>query len=129
MIFHWSERYVTGIPKVDAQHQALVRIVNDVFDILNKGNPEAIDGALVKLRAYVTDHFALEEAYMTETSYPDHAAHKAAHAKFAEHVEDLRSCTDKRMVTLKAGFLLSEWLQDHLLKEDRHLFAHVKRVR
>lgn len=128
MVFHWSERYATGIPKVDAQHQALVRIVNDVFEILSGGNHDDLEAAFVKLGAYITEHFALEEAYMVETGYPDHAMHKAAHADFAAHIEALRS-ENKQMAALRAGFLLSEWLQDHLLKEDRHLFAHVKRVR
>jgi hemerythrin len=130
MTFHWTERYATGIPRVDAQHQTLIRIINEVFEILCSDNPEEIDASLVKLGDYITEHFALEEAYMVETAYPEHAEHKEAHASFAARIADLREgCASKRVVALRAGFMLSEWLQDHLLKEDKHLFAHVKRVR
>ena len=43
--FVWDERFVTGIPSVDAQHRHLVDIVNRVGDLLlaeGEGTDEAL---------------------------------------------------------------------------------------
>jgi hemerythrin-like metal-binding protein len=129
MVFKWSPRYITGIPKIDAQHQELVRIINDVFEILSERNSEGIDSALAQLEVYVTHHLSLEEAYMTETEYPDRENHCAAHREFAARIKELRNgAEDRKVVALKVGILLDDWRKDHLLTEDQRLFEHVRRV-
>jgi hemerythrin len=127
MVFEWSARYVTGFAKIDEQHQLLVEVVNEVFEMLSSQNSENIEKILARLDSYVADHLVLEEAYMTETEYPFHEEHRAAHAQFAKHLATIRAnAASTTVVALRAAVLLSDWLKEHLLTEDQRLFDHVR---
>jgi hemerythrin len=127
MIFEWSSRYITGFPKIDEQHQLLVEVVNEVFEMLSAQNSDGIETTLSRLDSYVADHLVLEEAYMAETGYPDAPVHREAHEQFTKHLAAIRAnSASPTVVALRAAVLLNDWLKDHLLTEDQRLFDHVR---
>ena len=129
MTFNWSDRYSVGVAKVDEHHQDLVRVINEVFELLASHDSARIAEALDQLEAYTSEHFSLEEAYMVETHYPHHTEHCADHAAFIAQLKLLQgSGASKEVIALNAGLFLSDWLQEHLLGADKRLFAHVRRA-
>ena len=127
MVFVWSARYEMGVPDIDAQHRSLVDVINEVFDVLSELESERIQTVLEKLDSYVSDHFALEAEYMKRTNYPGSELHQAAHAVFAIRIAELKSSPyNRKIVALRAGVILNDWLREHLLAEDRLLCSHIR---
>jgi hemerythrin len=101
----------------DAQHRVL-------FDILDQiRQPESESQALLRLRDYTENHFALEELYMLQLEYPDLEAHKQAHDKFRDEIVSLLNTPeepDAAYCELIATFL-TEWLRRHVFGTDKKL--------
>lgn len=93
--FIWSERFVTGQPQVDDEHQELVRLINRV-GTLSAGESGAggqIADILEALVDYAAVHFAHEEELMERIGCdPRHVdLHKKIHADFASQIVNMRA--------------------------------------
>jgi hemerythrin-like metal-binding protein len=132
--FVWSDRFATGIESIDTQHQQLFRIINEVGDMLARGD-EATDAeaeAMIhRLADYARFHFADEERVWTEGGLaPDAiAAHKQLHLGFSAQVVAMwqgRASMADPAQTLY-GFL-SSWLVYHILGDDQKMARQIGRV-
>ena len=106
----------------DAQQQVL-------FDILDQiRRPESESHALLRLKDYTENHFALEELYMQQLDYPEREAHKRAHDKFRDEIMsimDTEEEPDAASCELIATFL-SEWLRRHVFGTDKKLESYLQ---
>jgi hemerythrin-like metal-binding protein len=87
--FLWDQRYMTGEPLVDHEHQALVRMINLIIDPGEKAiEQHHLSGILKKLVHYAAVHFKHEEALMAEHGLDARfiAAHTTMHRDFAAQV-------------------------------------------
>ena len=128
----WSDHFVTGISAVDAQHHALVDMVNTVAPSLSLGDAEGarlVAPLLDKLVHYADVHFKYEEALMARTQVlPEYLAqHHRVHEAFVNEVLQMRqqyeqqgNLTGKELLQ----FLIS-WLTFHILSEDKRMASQV----
>jgi hemerythrin-like metal-binding protein len=133
--FVWSDRFETGIERVDSQHRELVGIVNEVGDRLASGDalePGQAQALFKRLADYARFHFSDEERVMAEGGLdPRHIElHKQHHRDFTEQVVSMwqgRASMTNPAETLH-GFLTA-WLSYHILGEDQAMAREIARVR
>jgi hemerythrin-like metal-binding protein len=131
--FEWSSLFETGLTEVDAQHQRLVELVNQLGQSADSANPEHIDQALQTLAAYTVYHFQCEEAIMAA----DHVAaahsdrHRETHRRFIKQVGDwLERRKSEESISLHQLLdFLANWLIFHILGDDQSLGRQVKAIR
>ncbi|MBC8240422.1 MAG: hemerythrin family protein [Alphaproteobacteria bacterium] len=127
----WSDNYNTGIPDIDAEHQALFALVNDLYDRVETGSAEAsINATIEALIDYVNYHFAREEGLLSSCHYPDLENHKVAHRKLQSQLETCRQSYERHPGTFDMGdFMgfLAYWLQGHILQTDMAYIPCIRR--
>ena len=118
----WSSALMLGIPRIDAQHQTLVQLINTLYDELSNPIPErAVIGQVLEgLVDYTHNHFIEEEVMFQRYGYPQTAEHTAEHAHFTAQAMDwLLRFEAGEDVDLEALDFLKDWLRCHILEEDR----------
>lgn len=132
-LVEWNTRYEMGIPEIDAQHKTLITLCNNLYEevlVCDRNKQKAkLVAALKECTAYVVTHFGLEEELMQKALYPGYAAHKAAHAKFAQEVLDTAKGLESKSTTgaLKFVKFLHDWILQHISYEDRAFCDCVKK--
>jgi len=121
----WTEQLRTGHPTIDSDHQQLVEIINLVESAVSEGNLVRADQIMFALLAYVTGHFAREEAVQHHIGFPDRDTHKKKHAimaAFTNHLDtQIRDAADDagRLACLaRLQEALGDWLITHIINED-----------
>ncbi|MDX1764429.1 MAG: bacteriohemerythrin, partial [bacterium] len=76
---------------------------------------------LTEMRDYTRYHFTTEEGVMQRAGYPDFPAHKQIHDKFYIHIKDMCSDIEEGKLVLTTNIMktLKNWLQSHILTEDK----------
>ncbi len=63
-IIEFTEDLLTGVPEMDQQHQVLVELLNETYELLHQRNYEAAREKLISgIVEYANFHFASEEAF------------------------------------------------------------------
>ncbi|WP_340642753.1 bacteriohemerythrin [Rhodocyclus gracilis] len=116
----WDERYALGFDEIDAQHQALFTLINDIWHAQVRGADRAtVDAQIGRLERYTREHFAAEEALMRSEGCPEIAAHLAEHQQFVHRVALEREHLGERGgVSLDMLHFLRDWLVSHILHAD-----------
>lgn len=121
----WTEAYETGMPQIDAQHRALVQLVNRISVL--SSSAEATACALHLFR-YAREHFATEELLMREIGFPGLDAHLREHRELAivlAEAIDGKLATPGQIEMLKA--FLGTWLVDHIAGSDMQIRRFMER--
>ena len=118
----WQDWMTVGIPMVDADHQILVSLINQVHACMESGQEYATMASVLQSLADYTDyHFHREEVLLREVGYPELDSHVAMHGKLSGQVRQIgqryRNSTDSLRAKDVQGFL-EQWLVDHILKHD-----------
>ncbi|TRZ93360.1 MAG: hemerythrin [Rhodocyclaceae bacterium] len=123
----WTPALSTGVPLLDEHHRT-------IFQWLAELESAAIDErtlfgvyALVRLKHYTRDHFAVEEAMMKSAGYPDLAAHKAEHDAFRTRLGDLQIKSMAEDISAETVKLLRDWLTHHIAKIDLAYVPYLKK--
>jgi hemerythrin-like metal-binding protein len=132
----WSEHFVTGIDTVDAQHHALVDMINATAPHLASGGLDAqhaVGPLLDQLVNYAASHFQYEENLMQVAQLVPvyRAQHQHTHQAFVDEVIQMRSQYEQG-ASLNGNDLLhflTSWLTFHILSEDKHMARQVLAVR
>lgn len=125
-IVAWNDAYALGVPEVDAQHQALFGMINEVWQAIVTPKAGAnVTGILLRLEHYTLMHFNTEEALMRAINYPRFDEHRNAHQAFIRQVagERHRQATGQPL-GLDMLHFLNNWLIDHVMEADRAYLAH-----
>ncbi|WP_374276415.1 bacteriohemerythrin [Azonexus sp.] len=130
--FIWSERFVTGQPQVDDEHQELVRLINRV-GTLSAGESGAggqIADILEALVDYAAVHFAHEEELMERIGCdPRHVdLHKKIHADFASQIVNMRAVSSGPSDIEYLLRFLSNWLAYHILGTDQAMVRQFRDI-
>ena len=87
----WNEKMAVGVRLLDTDHQKLVGLLNELYDAVMKGQgKESLGKVLDGLVDYTKIHFAHEEKFFAQTSYPDAAAHKKEHDALTQQVLEVQ---------------------------------------
>ncbi len=81
----WKPFYSVGDSSLDAQHQQILAIVNDLLTTVEGGSERAVVTAVLdRLLRYTNTHFKYEERLMQKHGYPALGPHKAAHDRMRQ---------------------------------------------
>lgn len=117
----WKDEYSVGIPVFDAQHQRLLRMVNELQDaLINRQTKETMGRIINQMTTYTVTHFRTEEQYLERYGYPDLAEHRKQHESFIELVSNFRLDWehDRPVRTREVLSFLKEWWVSHILETD-----------
>ena len=82
MLIEWQEQWLLGEDRIDAEHLALIGLINTLLEAAGRGaGREEITTILRSLINHTRAHFAYEEGLMAATGYPAAAAHREQHER------------------------------------------------
>lgn len=131
MAIIWDVTMSTGIPRIDNQHQELIRKLNALLDAMQKGRgKEEISKLLGFLGEYVIKHFSDEEAEMERLKCPAAVTNRIAHQQFIKRFTEFRDRFEKEgaspRVIIDVQKTLVDWVVMHIRGVDTKLAASVK---
>ena len=121
----WSETYCCGNAVIDAQHQHLFHLANELLDAVLSDRPlDEISDLVTGLLADVVQHFHDEEAILTELGFLELAEHQHKHAKLIAKALELDAAFHARTLFVGAlfQFLAHDVVASHMLRADREFF-------
>ena len=115
----WKDFYSVGDPSLDAQHQQLIGVINELYDAMEKKSmQQAVKPILDRLVKYTFEHFKREEEMMAAVEYPELIEHKALHDKIRQNTLDLKDNADFVTGQNLLAFL-KQWWMGHIQSEDK----------
>ena len=125
----WSDEFSLNMPEIDAQHQVLIDLINQVWGatIASKPDAEKTIRIVEELEKYTLTHFTAEEVFMRKMNYLNFKPHKQAHDQFVARVSDEKKkiIAGQRM-SLDIVHFLKDWLINHILVSDKEYAAQYK---
>ncbi|WP_330202876.1 bacteriohemerythrin [Cyanobacterium sp. Dongsha4] len=129
-VAHWQPRYETGFHLIDAQHQSLFHAINALNNAMLAGRGEQLlENTLKALSNYTRIHFETEEEYMRKFNYEDYENHHLKHNLLRKKVDSFLSqkeSVNKTKLTIDVSHFLTDWLINHIKKEDLKMIAFLK---
>jgi len=81
--FKWDKAYNTNIPAIDIQHKVIVKILNELYDVVMVNNEEEKMADIInELVQYTMYHFDEEEKIFSKYDFKQEKSHKEKHQKF-----------------------------------------------
>jgi hemerythrin len=121
-LFEWDAKYSLQIAEIDAQHQQLFALFNELYEAMQEGHGnEVIDKVLDGVVEYTVYHFAYEGKLLRQYGYPGEAAHQAEHEKLTLQARALvqKLHAGQSHVTMATLKFLCDWLNRHILESDK----------
>ena len=129
----WREQLSVGNAQIDADHQALIGIINEVEGALKAQSVPLLKQTLKKLHDYAHEHFQREE-YIAETKgYANLRSLKTAHENLHTELHRIRKEVEALDGVWSEGVaeyytnMLRHWLLDHVMQDDmkmKPIFTH-----
>lgn len=126
-IFPWSATFATGIEVIDAQHQTLVDLLNQLARHMASDADElAIHAVFDALTDYALHHFQTEEGIWRQHLGDDEAflTHEQSHQDFVSEITRVRHAASNSQDVRTADQVLSfltRWLAFHILEDDTRM--------
>ncbi len=123
MSVEWKDSYKVGDPEVDAQHQHLFELINELVavDSLRDLRP-----LVMQLYKFTREHFDLEEALMRRVNYPDIDTHVDHHDKLLARLSLLSMDVGKGHMSKSAiAALMNDWALRHVTQDDALLSGYM----
>ena len=118
-----------GIPQIDAQHQGLIRLINDLHAAMSSGQGKlAVGKILDELIRYTEQHFSYEENMLKVRGYSKLAGHHAEHKRLTSQVIELREKYKNGglALTMEVMQFLKNWLANHIMGHDQQYAAEFR---
>ncbi len=118
----WEDSYRIGNEEMDSEHLILFAILNQIsINIDADMAASCLNEVLGALEAYISYHFAHEEALMRAWGYPGLESHSESHRRFIEDVARMRSAalvSSGHEAAMRLRFFVLDWLLNHILETD-----------
>ncbi|MEK7736380.1 MAG: bacteriohemerythrin [Pseudomonadota bacterium] len=123
----WTDALATGHSAIDAQHRELLRCLNELETATAEQRTLLAVYSITRLKHYVRDHFATEEAVMLECDFPKLKEHILEHENFRAKMLDLQSKSIHLDVSTEMVEFLRNWLVGHICSSDREYVPYIKK--
>jgi hemerythrin len=121
----WKPFYSVRDASLDAQHQRIIGIINDLYVAMDQGRDlAATKTALDRLIQYTNEHFKHEERVMQEHDYPELVEHKALHDQLRKRTVDLRAHVSLITSRDLLNFLKCWWVE-HIQNCDKQFAPYL----
>jgi len=123
----------TGVPLIDRQHEEYFRLVEEVFELLERGEMDRakLNLEVNKAIGYAVQHFDAEEHLMLSIRYPDYEVHAAKHGLFRDKmnyfIDQMNGDMPDEALANQLGKWLVEWFSLQILTDDRQLARFINR--
>ncbi len=120
-IINWKDEFSVGVEEMDTQHKKLFTMVNRLIEEQKQLTaPKTIAELLTEMTDYAQEHFRAEEYLMAEYGFNRKVEQEKQHQAFIDKTISFYSASEIGPNILSNALLdfLSEWLVDHILKED-----------
>jgi hemerythrin-like metal-binding protein len=124
----WEISLSVGDSNLDADHQQLINLINQLVTVSALGSRNAVEYVLDDLLRYTTGHFQREELHMAAMAYPRLAQHQKMHRKMTERVRQVRWQYQNGLLDNlceETLTFLMDWLVHHIKDEDKKYAAHL----
>ena len=121
VFMEWSDKFLLGVKELDEHHEHLVSLMNQSWDLFKNEAPKAkLEVILDELFEYTAYHFAAEEKWMAEHSYPKLAEHIEEHDRFRQKIIEFQHTFHDGKATIKTDLYayLAKWLCTHIQEKD-----------
>lgn len=126
-LMQWDETMSVGDADLDSQHQALVDLINDAYEAIQKHDEHQMAALLDQMREYATLHFHFEEELMEDAGFPDLEKHRALHDAFNDKVDTFQQDLFDKTNYSQVFVFLSRWLTTHIMKEDMNYTTYLEK--
>ena len=131
MEYVWTQELETGYQSIDEQHKQLVVALNALFFACQHGRHcDELKAVLDFLVAYTVKHFADEEEFQRQHSYPGYERHKMLHDQFkvvaSELAERLLQEGPSIALIAEVRSTMGDWLVNHIKGEDLKIAVHAR---
>ena len=120
--YHWTKSMSVGIPLLDEDHKALIRLINRLHAGLAAGAEFVeLEDIFDRLVGYIEFHFTREEKVMEAGGYPFAEAHREEHEGFTQAIYEMRDRYARegdQTMTAELPDYLKNWLNHHILVQD-----------
>ncbi len=121
MLIDWNSSLVLGDARIDQEHQDLVALINQFYEMLHRGaHRDDLCGVAFTLAEQVTQHFNNEADLMVSVHYPGVLAHQREHkmlmgelGAFLHRVEQEDDCELRNVITF-----IKDWFTTHVTTAD-----------
>ena len=126
-MIEWTPNLSTSVSVLDEQHKALFQWLAELESAT--ADQRTLFGVYVitRLKHYIREHFAAEEAMMKAAGYPDLEQHQAEHAKFRAKLGELQLRSIGEDISIDTVHFLTHWLTNHIARTDMAYVPYLKR--
>lgn len=121
----WERGHSVGNASLDAQHQAVLARCNALADCLDETNDRRFDGTFQELMALAREHFAAEEALLTQCGYPELDDYRSEREEFDYLSAEI--ITTENFDRNELQTFLALWWAGHILGAARNHRACLER--
>ena len=117
----WKEELSVGVAELDQQHAQLMEVINDLYSaMIGKQQLHELNVLLERIVHYTETHFADEEEFLRQHSYPQYAPHKQTHEMMKLWTRDLagRWHCHQEDVAQELLHRLKDWWLNHIQHMD-----------
>ncbi len=121
-VVDWDDSFSVGNAEIDADHQRIIALLNELHDACAAAAPQAI---VLRLFATLDDaigaHFRREEEILAENGYAEVEAQRVEHRLLRDSFATLRQhlpASDRPAAAERVRDFLLGWFMSHVLDED-----------
>jgi len=121
----WKETYRSGHPLIDAQHEQLFHLANDLLDaVVSDRSGHELSTLVANLLFHVVQHFREEEKILSGLRFPGLKAHAAMHTELVAKAFEFEQAFQAENIPVGAlfQFLAHDLVAQHMLHADREFF-------
>ncbi len=124
----WKEAYSVGSRELDAQHQAIFKLLNELYAVLQEGGGDKPPPVLLQEAAkYAQQHFETEEHLMALCGYPRLPEHQQVHRQYVRRVAEIGQDPEGE-IDCELFLFLKDWWLNHVTQMDSEYAPFLKKL-
>ena len=130
----WSDKYATGIQKIDDQHRRLVVLTNDLYKACLQNSKETetrFKESMSLMVEYVRFHFSDELKILERVKFPGFQEHKKQHDTLVKNIFEAAQDYNEGLRYVPNTFVrtLKDWVFGHIAISDRIYSAYIMKLK
>lgn len=127
-LIRWQDTFTIGIADIDADHQILISLLNQLSETREEGQARDVVGSVLNvLIEYTFKHFEREECLMALRGFAGLPEHHQQHQRIIDRVREYQRQYEAGCHSAVDELLdfLNNWLVEHIIGEDTHVGSWV----